>query len=359
MPASSRTRPSSLLVTGGSGFIGSAFIRHALAETDWKVVNFDALTYAANPASLSALEGHDRYAFIRGDIAEPDQVAAAVRSCQPDAIVNFAAETHVDRSIDSAAAFVRTNVLGTQILLDAALAHRDRLPPTRSDGFRFLQISTDEVYGSLGAEGRFSETTAYAPNSPYAASKAAADHLVRACHRTHGLPILLTNCSNNYGPWQFPEKLIPLSITKALCGEQIPIYGRGENVRDWLYVDDHVRALRLVLERGRAGETYNIGGGAELTNIDLVNRLCAVLDRLAPKDKGRYGEQITFVADRPGHDLRYAIDAAKIMAELGWLPKETFDSGLERVVRWYLDQSEWWRGLRRDRYAGERLGQAR
>lgn len=354
----STTGTATVLVTGGSGFIGSAFIRQVLAETGWRMVNFDALTYAANPDSLSAVEREERYVFVQGDIAEPADVDGVIRASRPDAIINFAAETHVDRSIDAAATFVRTNVLGTQVLLDAARAHRDRLSADEADAFRFLQISTDEVYGSLGAEGRFTETMAYAPNSPYAASKASADHLVRACHHTHALPTLITNCSNNYGPWQFPEKLIPLAITKAVSGEAIPVYGDGGNVRDWLYVDDHVRALRMVLERGRPGETYNVGGGAELANIDVVRRLCALLDRLAPtKDGHSHTDQITFVVDRPGHDRRYAIDATKISADLGWMTQETFDSGLERVVRWYLGHTAWWQRVRRERYAGQRLGE--
>jgi len=346
-----------ILVTGGAGFIGSAFVRHLLAATPHRLLNFDKLTYAANPDALAEAEDHPRYRFVRGDIADPAEVAAAVRDFRPTAIVNFAAESHVDRSIDDAAEFVRTNVLGTQVLLDAARAWIASLPSAEADTFRLLHVSTDEVYGSLGPEGAFTEASPYAPNSPYAASKASADHLVRAWHRTYGLPTMITNCSNNYGPWQFPEKLIPLAIVKALSGEAIPIYGKGDNVRDWLYVQDHVRAVLRVLEAGRPGRGYNVGGGAELSNLELVRRLCALLDGLSPRPDGQsYAEQITFVADRPGHDWRYAIDATRMRDELGWQPAESIDSGLERTVRWYLDHAAWWRRVRAERYGGQRLG---
>jgi dTDP-glucose 4,6-dehydratase len=322
-----------LLVTGGAGFIGSNFVLSTVRETGEAVVNLDKLTYAGNLKNLEALQGDPRHVFVQGDIGDRALVRELLKKHKPRAIVHFAAESHVDRSIAGPAAFLETNVMGTFALLEEARAFPE---------MRFLHVSTDEVYGSLGpADPAFRETTPYAPNSPYSASKAAADHLVRAYHHTYGLPTLTTNCSNNYGPYQFPEKLMPLMIANALAGKPLPVYGDGGNVRDWLYVLDHCEALRLVLERGRAGETYNIGGGAERANIDLVRKVCALLDRLVPGKGGKYAELISFVKDRPGHDRRYAIDSGKIRAELGWRPRESFESGLEKTVRWYVENRAW------------------
>jgi dTDP-glucose 4,6-dehydratase len=319
-----------LLVTGGAGFIGSNFVRSTIAATGETIVNLDKLTYAGSLRNLEALRDDPRHLFVQGDIADRALVRGLLQKHKPRAIVHLAAESHVDRSIAGPAAFVQTNVVGTLALLEEAKSHSDQI--------RFLHVSTDEVYGSLGpADPAFTETTPYAPNSPYAASKAAADHLVRAFHHTYGLPTLTTNCSNNYGPYQFPEKLIPVIIGSALAGKPLPVYGDGRNVRDWLYVLDHCEALRLVLERGRPGETYNIGGGAERANIDLVKTICALLDEALPRKGGGYAELISFVKDRPGHDRRYAIDAAKIARELGWRPREDFDSGLAKTVRWYVE----------------------
>jgi dTDP-glucose 4,6-dehydratase len=319
-----------LLVTGGAGFIGSNFVRSTIAATGETIVNLDKLTYAGSLRNLEALRDDPRHVFVQGDIADRALVRGLLQKHKPRAIVHLAAESHVDRSIDGPAAFVQTNVVGTLALLEEAKNHSDQI--------RFVHVSTDEVYGSLGpADPAFTETTPYAPNSPYAASKAAADHLVRAFHHTYGLPTLTTNCSNNYGPHQFPEKLIPVIIGNALAGKPLPVYGDGRNVRDWLYVLDHCEALRLVLERGRPGETYNIGGGAERANIDLVRTICALLDEALPRKGGGYAELISFVKDRPGHDRRYAIDAAKIARELGWRPREDFDSGLAKTVRWYVE----------------------
>jgi dTDP-glucose 4,6-dehydratase len=319
-----------LLVTGGAGFIGSNFVRSTIAATGEPIVNLDKLTYAGSLRNLEALRDDPRHLFVQGDIADRALVRGLLQKHKPRAIVHLAAESHVDRSIEGPAAFVQTNVAGTLALLEEARACSDQI--------RFLQVSTDEVYGSLGpADPAFTETARYAPNSPYAASKAAADHLVRAFHHTYGLATLTTNCSNNYGPQQFPEKLIPVVIGNALAGKPLPVYGDGRNVRDWLYVLDHCEALRVVLERGRPGETYNIGGGAERANIDLVRTICALLDEAVPRKSGRYAELISFVKDRPGHDRRYAVDAAKIARELGWRPREDFDSGLAKTVRWYVD----------------------
>jgi dTDP-glucose 4,6-dehydratase len=345
------------LVTGGAGFIGSALIRMLLKETNCRVVNVDKLTYAGNLESLPGVDEHPGYAFEHIDICE----SAAVRECvdrhQPDAIIHLAAESHVDRSIDVPAEFIRTNVVGTFTLLNEARRYWQSLGGLERNRFRFLHVSTDEVYGSLGATGQFSETTPYAPNSPYSASKASSDHLARAWHHTYGLPVVTTNCSNNYGPYQFPEKLIPLIIQNALAGKPLPVYGKGENVRDWLYVDDHARALRLVVERGLPGETYNVGGDNEWKNIDVVRCICTLLDELAPLEGGvRHESLITFVTDRPGHDARYAIDASKIERELGWLPKETFDTGLRKTVEWYLANQEWAQRVQSGAYRGERLG---
>jgi dTDP-glucose 4,6-dehydratase len=329
-----------ILVTGGAGFIGANFVLDWLDLDGETVLNLDRLTYAGNLGNLASVKDDVRHRFVHGDIGDRGLVANLLATHRPRAIVNFAAETHVDRSIHGPAAFVETNVVGTFSLLDVARAHFASLPPLERDQFRFLHVSTDEVFGSLGPrDAGFSETTAYAPNSPYSASKAAADHLVRAYHHTYGLPVLTTNCSNNYGPRQFPEKLIPLMIHNAIAGKPLPVYGDGANVRDWLYVGDHCAAIRTVLERGRPGETYNVGGNAERTNLDVVETLCRILGDQRP---GRdYRAQITFVKDRPGHDRRYAINAAKVNRELGWTPRETFESGLRRTVRWYLDNSAW------------------
>lgn len=345
------------LITGGAGFIGSALARHLIRQTTDTVLVLDALTYAGNLDSLAPVARDPRFAFVQADIADEPAVAEAVRDFSPDLIVHLAAETHVDRSIDGPAAFVRTNVVGTVALLEAALRHWRRLPEGRREAFRFHHVSTDEVFGSLGPEGAFSETTAYDPRSPYSASKAASDHFVRAWAHTYGLPTLVTNCSNNYGPYQFPEKLIPLMILNGLEGKPLPVYGRGENVRDWLHVEDHVEALATVAARGRPGETYCIGGGAERRNIDVVNAVCAALDRLAPDPViGPRERLVTFVADRPGHDARYAIDAGKAARELGWAPTRRFEDGIVDTVRWYLDNRHWWERVRTGVYRGERLG---
>jgi dTDP-glucose 4,6-dehydratase len=328
-----------LLVTGGAGFIGSNLVVSTIAGTGEPVVNLDKLTYAGNPANLEALSGDARHVFVQGDICDRALVRELLRRHQPRAILHLAAESHVDRSIEGPAEFVQTNVFGTFALLDEARAYWQGLAAPQRAAFRFLHVSTDEVYGSLGPGDRaFSETTPYAPNSPYSASKAGSDHLVRAYWHTYGLPTLTTNCSNNYGPHQFPEKLIPLMIHQALAGRPLPVYGDGQNVRDWLYVLDHCAALRAVLERGRPGEVYNIGGNAEMKNIDLVRTLCALLDEARPRTGGSYAALISFVKDRPGHDRRYAIDSRKIQRELGWAPRESFESGLRKTVRWYLDR---------------------
>ncbi|MGE0152196.1 MAG: dTDP-glucose 4,6-dehydratase [Reyranellaceae bacterium] len=339
-----------ILITGGAGFIGSAVVRRVHATTDWRIANVDAMTYAANPASLAGIEAGNRYRLHRIDIAERAPLEALLAEFQPDAIMHLAAESHVDRSIDGAAAFIRTNVTGTFTLLEAALAYWRRLPQARRAAFRFHHVSTDEVYGALGPTGRFTEETPYQPNSPYSASKASSDHLVRAWHHTFGLPTLITNCSNNYGPRQHPEKLIPHMIIRALRGQTLPVYGRGENVRDWLYVEDHAAALLAVLQGGRVGQTYNIGGDAERRNIDIVHRLCVLLDRHRPRRDGKKHESaIEFVADRPGHDFRYAIDSNKLQKELGWRPATDFDVGLDTTLRWYLDNEDWWRSSAVDR----------
>ena len=330
-----------LLVTGGAGFIGGNFVLDALAQGGWRIVNLDALTYAGNRDTLAAVEGRPDYVFEHADIGDAERVRGVLARHAPDAIVNFAAESHVDRSIDGPAAFVQTNVVGTLTLLECALAYWRAAPLERQDGFRFLHVSTDEVYGSLGPVGRFREDSPYQPNSPYSASKAASDHLVRAFHHTYGLPVLTTNCSNNYGPYQFPEKLIPLMIANALGGKPLPVYGDGQNVRDWLYVGDHCSAIREVLARGVPGETYNVGGWNEKKNLEVVHTLCDLLDTLRPKTAGSYRDQITYVKDRPGHDRRYAIDARKLERELGWKPAETFETGLAKTVQWYLDNQAW------------------
>jgi dTDP-glucose 4,6-dehydratase len=331
-----------ILVTGGAGFIGANFVLDWLAASDEPVINLDALTYAGNRETLAPLEGDARHLFVHGDICDRALVERLFAEHKPRAVVHFAAESHVDRSIHGPGAFVRTNVDGTFTLLEAARTHWSSLPAGEREAFRFLHVSTDEVYGSLGPnDPAFTETKAYEPNSPYSASKAASDHLVRAWHHTYGLPVLTTNCSNNYGPYQFPEKLIPLMIVNALAGKALPIYGDGRNVRDWLYVGDHCSAIREVLARGQLGETYNVGGWNEMANIDIVHTLCALLDELRPDAAGSYARLITYVKDRPGHDRRYAIDARKIERELGWRPAETFQTGIRKTVQWYLDNPGW------------------
>jgi dTDP-glucose 4,6-dehydratase len=345
---------STILVTGGAGFIGSNFVHHVLGSTDAKVVNLDALTYAGNRESLAGLPD-ERHRLVEGDIADAALVERLFAEHRPDAVVHFAAESHVDRSIDDPGAFVRTNVLGTQILLDAALDHWQGGHPD----FRFIHVSTDEVYGTLAADDPgFSERHRYAPNSPYAASKAGADHLARAWHRTYGLPVMITNCSNNYGPFQFPEKLIPLMLINALEGERLPVYGDGQQRRDWLFVTDHCRAILRVLESGRPGRVYNVGGDAEMANLEVVRLICDLLDERLPAERPRR-ELIEFVTDRPGHDRRYAIDASRIRAELDWQPTVDFAEGLARTVDWYLENRDWWQRIRDGRYRSERLGVSR
>jgi dTDP-glucose 4,6-dehydratase len=350
-----------ILVTGGAGFIGSAVVRHIINETTNSVVNVDKLTYAGNLSSLSAVVDNDRYFFEQIDICNAQEITKTLEKHQPDAIMHLAAESHVDRSIDGPSAFIETNIVGTYVLLEAARKYWKALPIERQDSFRFHHISTDEVYGDLhGTDDLFTETTSYSPSSPYSASKASSDHLVRAWHRTYGLPVIVTNCSNNYGPFHFPEKLIPLMILNALAGKQLPVYGNGNQVRDWLYVEDHARALYQVLTTGAVGETYNIGGHNEKRNIDVVQTICSLLEELAPnKPSGieKYAQLITYVTDRPGHDLRYAIDASKIERELGWKPKETFESGLRQTVIWYLDNKHWWQAVLDGSYQLERLGE--
>lgn len=347
---------STYLVTGGAGFIGSALVRQLIAETEHRVANVDKLTYAGNVESLGPAGHHPRYGFHHVDICD----AAALRTVfdleRPDAVVHLAAESHVDRSIDGPGAFIQTNVVGTFTLLQETLRYWRSLDQADRAAFRLIHVSTDEVFGALGSDGLFTESTPYDPSSPYSASKAGSDHLARAWHRTYGLPVIVTNCSNNYGPYQFPEKLIPLMIAKAVAGQPLPVYGRGENVRDWLYVDDHARALRRVVEGGRPGETYNIGGGNERRNIDVVTDLCRTLDELKPSADGPHERLISFVADRPGHDFRYAIDASKLRRELGWRPREDFSSGLRRTVEWYLANTEWMHRIATGAYRGERLG---
>jgi dTDP-glucose 4,6-dehydratase len=343
-------------VTGGAGFIGANFVLQAVAD-GLKVINLDKLTYAGNPDTLAQLRGNDLHVFAKGDIGDRALVAQLLAEHRPTAVVNFAAESHVDRSIDSPADFIQTNVVGTLGLLECVRDYWRALAPEQQADFRFLHVSTDEVYGSLGAEGLFTETTAYAPNSPYSASKASSDHLVRAFHHTYGLPTLTTNCSNNYGPFQFPEKLIPLVIQKALAGESLPVYGDGKNIRDWLFVGDHCSAIRRVLDDGRVGETYNVGGNAERQNIDVVGTICDLLDREGRLSSGADRRSlITYVRDRPGHDRRYAIDAGKLKRELGWTPAHTFETGIADTVRWYLDNQPWVARVLDGSYRMERLG---
>ncbi len=335
-----------IFVTGGAGFIGSALVRHLIKNTEHEVLNFDKLTYAGTLSTVESVANSDRYRFVQGDICDAGAVRAAIGGFRPNIITHLAAESHVDRSIDGPGAFVQTNVVGTYTMLAEARAYWQELDEAARAAFRFHHISTDEVYGSLGETGLFTEDTPYDPRSPYSASKAGSDHLVSAWGHTFGLPVLVTNCSNNYGPYHFPEKLIPLMIARALDGAPLPIYGRGDQVRDWLYVEDHVRALQAVFERGLPGRTYNVGGNNEKQNIAVVETICAILDRLRPcANGGRYADQMTSVADRPGHDKRYAIDATRIRDELGWEPSETFETGVEKTVRWYLDHEDWWRPL--------------
>jgi len=346
------------LVTGGAGFIGGNFVLDAVGQ-GIKVVNLDVLTYAGNLDTLVPLDGNPDHVFVHGDIGDADLVARLLAEHRPDAVINFAAESHVDRSIDGPAAFIHTNVVGTLSLLEQTRDYWKSLDGADAEAFRFLHVSTDEVYGTLGDTGKFTEETPFAPNSPYSASKAASDHLVRAFHHTYGLPVLTTNCSNNYGPYQFPEKLIPLIIAKALAGEPLPIYGDGLNVRDWLFVGDHCSAIRRVLDAGRVGETYNVGGDAERPNIDVVRTLCALLDERRPLADGRARESlVTYVRDRPGHDRRYAIDAGKLQGELGWMPTVTFEQGMARTVDWYLDNQPWVQRVLDGSYRLERIGEA-
>lgn len=346
-----------ILVTGGAGFIGSALVRHMVQQTDYTVINVDALTYSGNLESLRVVEGCDNYVFEQVDICDAAAVARLFEQYKPQAVIHLAAESHVDRSIDGPAEFIQTNIVGTYTLLEAAREYWSSAEADQKDRFRFHHVSTDEVFGSLGDEGLFSESSPYQPNSPYSASKAASDHLVNAWHHTYGLPTVMTNCSNNYGPFQFPEKLIPLIILNAMEGKPLPVYGKGDNVRDWLYVDDHVSALLKVLENGRIGETYNIGGHNEKTNLEVVGAVCALLDELLPESPFRpHRELITYVQDRPGHDQRYAIDATKIDNELNWRPQETFESGLRKTVQWYLDNPGWCRHVQDGSYQRERLG---
>jgi len=345
------------LVTGGAGFIGSALARHLIRHTNHYVLVVDKLTYAGNLDSLAPISNDPRYAFVRADVADAAKMQDLFDVNQPDVVVHLAAESHVDRSIDGPEDFIRTNVVGTYTLLQVARTYWRTLPPAKKDGFRFHHVSTDEVFGSLPETGRFMETTPYNPNSPYAASKASSDHLVRAWNHTYGLPTLISNCSNNYGPYHFPEKLIPLTIVNALEGVNLPVYGSGSNVRDWLYVEDHVRALMAVALGGQVGQTYCIGGNSERTNHQVVRAICALMDELAPNlNIGKHETLVSFEADRPGHDLRYAIDPARISTQLGWQPLETFESGLRKTVEWYLANRPWWERIRSGVYRGERLG---
>lgn len=348
-----------IIVTGGAGFIGSAVARHLIRDTDHEVVVLDKLTYAGTTTSLAEIAEDARYRFVQADICDAGAMADLLADVDPDAVIHLAAESHVDRSIDGPGEFIQTNVVGTFNLLQASLSHWRGLTGTRADAFRFHHVSTDEVFGSLGDTGFFTETTPYDPRSPYSASKAASDHLVQAWAHTYDLPITLSNCSNNYGAYHFPEKLIPLMIIKAMAGEALPVYGRGDNVRDWLFVDDHARAIVAIMERGRVGETYNVGGEAERTNLDVVHAICDALDADGALPDGRTRRDlVTYVTDRPGHDFRYAIDCSKLKGELGWAPSETFESGIARTIAWYTAREDWWRPLQKG-YGGERLGVSR
>ena len=344
------------LVTGGAGFIGSAVVRYLIQQTKHEVLVFDKLTYAGNMQSLELVAKSERFQFVKGDILDKDAIAKALRDFKPSAIMHLAAESHVDRSIDGPEIFIQTNVLGTYHMLNQARHYWQEQNEAFKKDFRFHHISTDEVFGSLGKTGFFTESTSYAPNSPYSASKAGSDHLVRAWHHTYGLPTITTNCSNNYGPYHFPEKLIPVMILNAIAGKPLPVYGTGENVRDWLYVEDHAEALVLAVTKGVPGETYNIGGDSEQTNLNVVQEICRILDSVKPSKEGSYSRLINFVKDRPGHDFRYAIDASKIHRELGWKPRETFESGIKKTVSWYLDNKSWWQSILDGSYRLERLG---
>lgn len=344
-----------VLITGGAGFIGSEVCRHFISCVGLDVVVLDNLSYAGNLASLAPVSSSPRYAFEKGDICDWETVDSVLRKYEPAAVIHLAAESHVDRSIAQSEVFVRTNVLGTYTLLDASRRYVERSPASIAQSFRFVHVSTDEVFGSLGPEGTFSETTPYDPSSPYSASKAGSDHLAKAWHRTYGLPVIVSNCSNNYGPYQFPEKLIPLMILNGLEGKALPVYGNGLNIRDWLYVEDHARALAAILVKGRPGQTYNVGGRNEKTNLDVVQQICTLLDRLHPTSVSHH-QLISFVTDRPGHDLRYAINATKLEGELGWRANETFETGIDKTVRWYMERADWWRPLRERVYSGARLG---
>lgn len=357
VPSAERLSRMKILVTGGAGFIGSAVCRMLVGERGHHAVNVDCLTYAANLGSLDPIANSPCYAFHPINICDGPAIASLLRREQPDAVLHLAAESHVDRSITGPAAFIATNINGTYAMLEATRAYWANLDPARQARFRFVHVSTDEVFGSLGHDGAFSETTAYDPSSPYSASKAASDHLALAWHRTYGLPVVLSNCSNNYGPYHFPEKLVPLMITNALLDRELPVYGDGANVRDWLYVDDHARALIAICEKGRPGERYVVGGRSEKSNLEVVEAICTELDRLRPRDDGRpHASAIRFVADRPGHDFRYAIDPSKIERELGWAASHSFASGIARTVAWYVGNEQWWLPLRLQRYGGERLG---
>ena len=346
-----------ILITGGAGFIGSAVIRHIIKNTGHSVVNVDKLTYAGNLESLSEVDKDPRYAFEQADICDTAKISAIFAEHKPDAVMHLAAESHVDRSIDGPSAFIETNITGTYNMLECARQYWNSLKDDAKQNFKFHHISTDEVYGSLGETGLFTETTPYDPRSPYSASKASSDHLVSAWFHTYGFPTVITNCSNNYGPYHFPEKLIPLVILNALDEKPLPIYGKGDNIRDWLYVEDHAKALLLVVEKGITGETYNVGGRNERTNLEVVEAICETLDKIKPRSNGqKYSDLITFVKDRPGHDKRYAIDASKLENELGWNAEENFDTGIAKTVQWYLDNEWWWRPIREKKYAGERLG---
>ena len=345
-----------IVVTGGAGFIGSAVIRHCIGDLGWNVLNVDKLTYAGNLASLRSVESNSLYQFQQFDICDQVGLQKIFDDFQPNGVIHLAAESHVDRSIDGPSAFIQTNIVGTYNLLDVAKKYRDKLPENEKSAFRFHHVSTDEVYGSLGETDLFTEETPYDPRSPYSASKASSDHLVKAWFHTYGLPVVVTNCSNNYGPYHFPEKLIPLIILNALDRKPLPVYGKGENVRDWLYVEDHAKAIARVFQSGKIGETYNIGGRNERKNIEVVQTICQILDELRPSGEGPYSDLIAYVTDRPGHDLRYAIDATKLETELGWQAEENFDSGIRKTVEWYLANEWWWKPIRDGKYSGERLG---
>lgn len=346
-----------LLITGGAGFIGSNFILKQIEETENQILNLDKLTYAGNPDNLASIKDSFRYEFVKGDIADKKLVISLFQKFEPDAVVHFAAESHVDRSIDGPMDFIHTNIVGTTVLLEVSMDYYSNKNGDSSKTFRFLQVSTDEVFGSLNENGFFTEETPYDPSSPYSASKASADHLVRAWNHTFGLPILITNCSNNYGPYQFPEKLIPLMIANCVDEKPLPVYGKGLNVRDWLYVKDHCDAVYTVLQHGAIGETYNIGGNNEIRNIDIVKTICTILDEFRPMSNGKtHTDLISFVKDRPGHDFRYAIDAGKIKSELGWMPQESFETGIRKTIQWYLDNEDWWRKIQNETYKQERLG---